>query len=85
MIDVEEETEEPEMVIEPWMTNIDGFKQINQACNEQPTTIWFLIEEEEAPIPVQGWMTDLSYHKYDQIQGKGFNSDLINTTTYKLR
>jgi len=80
-----EETDEPEMIIEPWMSNINDFKQVTSIDNDQNNTTWFLTEEEESPIPIQGWMTDLSYNKYFQIQGKSFDSHLTNIIKYKLR
>ncbi len=80
-----EETNEPEMRIEPWMSNIDGFKQTCPNSYDQNKTFLLLKEEEETPIPIRGWMTDLSYQKYIPMQGKNFNSHFLNSAKYKLR
>jgi len=55
-----EETEEPELTIEPWMTSPECFEQLISKLNNESYDC-VLFEEDEEPLEIEGWMTDLSF------------------------
>ncbi len=55
---ITEEVVEQELMVEPWMTNIDEFNKMTNELGKQNQT--YISEEiDENPIPVEPWMTNI--------------------------
>jgi len=75
-----EETDEPDIAIEPWMTSNECFVQLISKLNNEKYDC-SLYEENEEPIPIEGWMLDITYMKFEQRESKTFNtSNLIEVS-----
>ena len=68
-----EETEEPELAIEPWMTSPECFEQLISKLNNESYDC-VLFEESEEPLPIEGWMTDLAFPEKIQSKYNAVNS-----------
>lgn len=78
------EVDEPELTIEPWMTSNECFEQLKAKLNNEFYEC-VLFEENEDELPIEGWMTDVTFAKPSPIEGKSFNTfNSINITNKLL-
>ena len=73
LITLTAEIEEQELTIEPWMTSNECFEQLKSKLNNEFYEC-VLFEENEDELPIEGWMTDISFTIPNEIITKSFDT-----------